>query len=684
MLALVSSALSYTAPQAVCGDATTCNTCIAGDYCAWCAPSDANYPDGASAGRCFDGRDKGPTHGGAPICHPRTQTSECITGFVCGGPPDYKCVSSGIPGEGTPSFDDCEDSCGPYNTFKCNLDKLQCVLCTGTDPKTECSSIGECQDKCIDTAAYKCNPLNGTCDRCNHKEQGCTAKKSCADNCQAGFECEYPSLANASATPQCKPCTKLPCAYVSKDECTTGSVHKQNCAWKYNCNSTSGKCEQAHYGDDTMKECSEHCQAGGFTCDEEGPGKGSCKKSTSGGFKNITDCSKSCPSNATNSTPVEVRGVWRGFEIQNGFKTGEWVANVTENHTTIWAPHQHVFVSGTTSSWHPTGQSTAKARMIIQSTDGDLKGEVHMIYGDRQLDPELQYVAFAVDTKNIGTPPKDWDPAMTTSGQKLLGMYKCASGSKNCKFHLPTAPSPPPVALAAPVDPCNAYATCADCVGTTVGKQICGWCSGTITYNGTASGAHCSGWDGTAQKSWKCYGDYSTGSCPEFYKCGAGGSCTKVSDPTGAYPDLKTCEDQCGGDFVKCDFNGTYRGLQIDLEYPYGEWDAQFTPAKASTHAKFTFTETGYSYEGDVKCKPDAKDPKKGEFQLALTNGTVIPGIYQASNSDQVETTGLTWAQSNVGAQAPPADFDTAMQGTDAQVWGYTKCLDYKAGVCKF
>lgn len=307
-----------------------------------------------------------------------------------------------------------------------------------------------------------------------------------------------------------------------------------------------------------------------------------------------------------------------------------------------------------------------------------------MIYGDRELDPELAYVAFGVDTIKIDTPPADWDPAMTTANQKLIGMYKCASNKKNCKFHMPKAPAPPPVALfTTPADPCNAHATCSSCVGVTVGKQICGWCSGTITYNGTQSTAHCSGWDGSAQKDWKCYGDYSTGTCPQYYKCGSG-SCTKSDDPKGSYPDLKTCEDQCGGDFVKCDFNGTYRGLQIDLEYPYGEWDAKFTTDKTTTNAKFTFAETGYSYEGSVKCKPDAKNPKQGEFQLALTNGTVIPGIYQISNSDQVETAGLTWAQSNIGATAAPADFDTAMDGSNAQVWGYTKCLDYKSGVCKF
>ena len=96
-------------------------------------------------------------------------------------------------------------------------------------------------------------------------------------------------------------------------------------------------------------------------------------------------------------------------------------------------------------------------------------------------------------------------------------------------------------------DPCNAYATCSACVGTTVGKQICGWCSGDLEYNGTKATSHCSGWDGSAQKSWKCYGDYSTGTCPSYFKCDAGsGSCSHTDDPSGAYPDQKTCEDACG------------------------------------------------------------------------------------------------------------------------------------------
>merc|ERR1712048_1013646 len=106
------------------------------------------------------------------------------------------------------------------------------------------------------------------------------------------------------------------------------------------------------------------------------------------------------------------------------------------------------------------------------------------IFGDRQLEPELEYVAFAVDTKTPKTAPKDWDPAMTTAGQKLLGMYKCKEGGKNCKFHLPK-PTPPPVEVIEVIevstlvsDPCQAFTTCDKCVNQVVGQTICGWCSG--------------------------------------------------------------------------------------------------------------------------------------------------------------------------------------------------------------
>ena len=52
-LALSSLALSIAAQ---CSDSTDCNSCIQGDYCAWCAPGDAKYPDGEVVERALDTR----------------------------------------------------------------------------------------------------------------------------------------------------------------------------------------------------------------------------------------------------------------------------------------------------------------------------------------------------------------------------------------------------------------------------------------------------------------------------------------------------------------------------------------------------------------------------------------------------------------------------------------------------
>jgi len=381
-----------------------------------------------------------------------------------------------------------------------------------------------------------------------------------------------------------------------------------------------------------------------------------------------------------------VRGVWRGLAIQNSFGRGEWVANVSEKMITIWAPDGSIFIKGTTQTWSPHG-GKVKSQLIITATDGIFSGEVHMIFGDRQLDPELEYVAFAVDTKNPKTAPTDWDPSMTTAGQKLLGMYKCKDGGKNCKFHLPK-PTPPPVMLeaAAPVDPCQPFTTCDKCVNQVVGSTICGWCSGKVFYNASSpspvlSPSHCAGWDGTGSSDWKCYGDYSTGSCPVYYKCGASG-CEKTDDST-QYPDKNTCDSQCGvTPFTNCSFDGVYRGLQIDIAYKAGEWDVNFD--KKTQEANFTFVPTGYSFSGKMQCKAATTADKSGEYQLTLPHGEVLVGLYAKSQSDQVETTGLTLAQANKGAKVPPKDFDTAMEGTTAIVYGLTKCLDYKHGICQF
>ena len=61
----------------------------------------------------------------------------------------------------------------------------------------------------------------------------------------------------------------------------------------------------------------------------------------------------------------------------------------------------------------------------------------------------------------------------------------------------------------------------------------------------------------------------------------------------------------------------------------------------------------------------------------------MLYGIY-ATGSNQAETVGLSWALSEVGSTLPPVGWDAAMLGVNATVFGYTKCADYKKGICIF
>ena len=81
-----------------------------------------------------------------------------------------------------------------------------------------------------------------------------------------------------------------------------------------------------------------------------------------GGSKNKTECDSSCPTKPTNTTPHELRGVWRGYAIQNGFTVGEWTASVNETFVTIWDAAKKIFAQGSTQSWQPKG-AIAKARL---------------------------------------------------------------------------------------------------------------------------------------------------------------------------------------------------------------------------------------------------------------------------------------------------------------------------------
>lgn len=331
----------------------------------------------------------------------------------------------------------------------------------------------------------------------------------------------------------------------------------------------------------------------------------------------------------------------------------------------------------------------------IDSKTGTLTGNIKMIYGDANLEPELAYIALGVSETTPNTPVKDYDTAMKTGTDKVLGMLRCKDDA-NCVWHMPPAlPPPPPVetklatleAVEA-TDACNQYLTCNDCIGKAVaGGNTCGWCSQPVVYNTSQpAGPHrCAGHRQSAASGWTCYGVFRTISCSDYVCDPITHQCTE-GHGSGSFPTKEGCDQKCKAPPpapTPCNFAGTYRGIQIDLNYGKGEWDATFSTSGKQTTASFEFVPTGYTYAGDITCSPSKQVTGMGDFQLALTNGTTLYGLYQ-TGGNQPETEGLSLAFSNDGMTVPPTNFKSAMPGLNASVFGYTKCADYKAGICKF
>jgi hypothetical protein len=690
LAAALSSALAlFDAATDPCAPMTDCTDCIAkvSQGCGWCSPSEVIYEDGTKGHRCANANDPKKW-----FCLGKLMTAECEVGYVCTGPPDYKCELSGKPGEGTVDLHACIDGCTQLAQWKCNTDKYTCEVCTAGDKG--CTDHQTCSDACIDESTYKCDPVQAKCVKCAKGEVGCQGEGECDNKCTQLYQCDIPT--DTTKEPTCNKCTDptgQKCTFSSVDTCKAGDGKTTfGCDWQYECKcgSNGPTCAKTAHGIPKLEWCTEQCKCDTtYTCDESAK---MCKPSNStggGGSTNITQCNANCPTKPQNhTTPYELRGVWRGLAIQQKFGTGEWVANISKNSTTIYKPDGTTYFSGLTSTYKPTGSGGGASQLWVESTEGTLKGTIKLLYQDYGLEPELMYVQLAVDESALTTPPKDFDTAMTAASHKVLGMYKCKSDSKNCKFHLPTTPPIDMVesrgrALQSTGDKCNAYSDCKTCLAATAGDLTCGWCTTPVEYiNVTSAKYQCAGWQVGQHHQWKCYGQFRTATCHDYCCDNDSGKCSECSAGKTGLPTPDMCASSCKpgpSPYGACGFNGTYRGLEIDLGYLGGEWTADFNVT--SQMAKFTFLKTGYSYSGKIGCT--ALDKDDGAFQLTLTNGTKLYGIY-ATGSNQAETVGLSWALSQLGSTVPPLGWDSAMLGTNATVFGYTKCADYKAGICKF
>jgi len=680
-----------------CAPQTSCTDCIklVSQGCGWCSPGEVVYTDGTKGNRCAYANDPKKW-----FCLGKYMTAECEIGYVCTGPPDYKCELSGKPGEGTVDLHACIDTCVTPSKWKCNTDKFTCEVCTKGDDPTKCNDHQKCADSCIDESLYQCDPVQAKCVKCPSGKTGCQGKAECDGTCTQKYECDIPADIT-KGQPTCKKCsdpTGTKCAFASNSTCMQGDGKTSfGCGWQYECQHTANgpACMKTAHGIPKLEWCEQQCHST-YTCDSDAK---MCKlsNSSSGGqpFTNKTQCDAQCPTKATNSTPYELRGVWRGLAIQNKFGRVEWVANVTANTTKLIAPDGSTYFYGTTQTFAPTGSGAGSPQLWVDSVEGTLKGAIKLIYNDYNVEPELSYVALAVDESAAAVPPTAFDAAMVKSSDKVFGMYKCKSSSKNCKFHLKTTTVASPPALqpgllgrlqATPTgDACNNYnSDCKTCIGATHGDLTCGWCTSDVVYtnNSGATGYQCAGFESGKTHSWKCYGQYRTATCNDYCCDPGSGKCSECAAGKTGFPTSDMCSAQCTPSpepYSPCGLNGTYRGLAIDLGYVAGEWTADFDSNKST--AKFAFVSSGYSFEGTMGCKAEDKDD--GTFELKLTNGTTFYGLY-AMGGNQAETEGLSLAFSQKGATVPPFSWDAAMLGVNATVYGFTKCASYKAAVCVF
>lgn len=720
MRAAIALALASTATAIdECFDALNCTACLAPSHgagnCGWCAPQAVTYADGTTGNRCADLRDK--SHGGGWQCSGKLMKDQCLQGWVCGGAQTkYQCIPAALPGDGNPTFSACQAGCTPRPSFKCvDKTKGQCFACSDPNDPDCTTDYQKCQSGCVDTALYSCNVTSGTCEKCDSSQPSpsCVGKSECASSCSVNYECEYPSV--TTAQPMCKPCTNPAsgtCKYGSSDDCS------KDCVWNYACdltNPAAPTCKKAQHGIPKLQWCTEQCHVS-YTCDEIA---GTCNATQGGGsFTNLTACSSACPAKPTPVVPFELIGVWRGLELHNGFARGEWTANVTRTSFVLYSPGLQVYLGGSASHRVVTHQSIT-GELWVDSTVGQLKGTVKLVYGDANLEPELAYVSLGVSETAPSTPILSYDAGMTTPTDKVLGMLKCKSDA-NCKFHMPTLPAPPPspasrqsaarslsandrpsaprsaavTAVATPWrasgDACNKYTTCNTCIANTPGPdENCGWCTTKVQYNDSSTPKYqCAGHKTGEASGWTCYGIFRTLSCYDYACDPTTQTCKQCAPGQGGVPTKAACDKGCSAPspWVRCDFHGVYRGLQIDLNYPKGEWDLNFSVYSNFTTASFQFVPSGYSFTGKVLCRNAAHPSQvgaEGDFKLDLTNGTTILGIYQ-QGGNQAETEGLSIALSNLGGTSPPTDFKSAMPGLNASVYAFTKCADYKKGVCVF
>lgn len=509
----------------------------------------------------------------------------------------------------------------------------------------------------------------------------------------------------------------------------------------YICNVTSWTCQVATPGHGgSLLVCNQQCNANAsnYICNYQTGQCVSVPPLTPNSVP-LATCQTQCsgvtpaPIPPNPGPPPEYIGLWRGVEIQNGYKTLEWDILIN-NSIAIFSEIQSGKV--TTYSGVPYHiPNSPTLEMWVEVNSGRYAGLTVRTIGDTSgaRGPETIFATMAIAP--AGKPADASIAAAMVDGvSKVLALTKCIVDEQFCVFTMPSSyqskidkavnnfkkseQSKKTIAEKKKpgsgfTDICSTFdESCSVCLT----HSLCGWCSVPVTYSDGTTGTQCAGFESTNSTSFVCAGHYSTLSCEIGYICTSELTCVptipgdgmphevciqtcKATPPPAPVPQQYTCNLQthacticpannCPGQMPQgqCEqlcpnpypgptpaLLGIWRGIYIQQQYSTGEVDFVFDVSGCTVYkdGAFYFHATIISLGSDVMLFTVDKG-----FNAGSTFGT----LYQIAQEDFGMYNQMTMAIGKLD-QSFPGDFNTPMYTIGMQEVVLAQCL---AAPCTF
>jgi len=403
-------------------------------------------------------------------------------------------------------------------------------------------------------------------------------------------------------------------------------------------------------------------------------------------------CKQVC-GNASNTTPVNLIGDYRGLQVNKGYKKGEWTMLIVQGQVVIKDPTGAIWASGS--------MATYNGELWLVTSRGTYRG----IDNQQQL-PEVLAFTWALGTPG-GPAPDTFDDAMVSGS--VFTFFKCLNPGI-CQWVLSNAEAKRDQTAVSHKrsghedDPCSKYPDCQSCIAA---LDYCGWCSVNVLYNATTPGTQCAGLNRTKIPGFLCAGTFSTVDCPTpptpVSKAPSQKppaplpsirpSAPQVKPPPTQPPILWTCNPQTttcyqnatgsgGMPFDQCNLtcniipnvpivlrNRTFRGLDIEKGYLKGEYTAKFSPTSV------IFTDPAF-------VSLTAIVSQTGQYMiLNLQNGQKIFTLWQLASGSVVDF--LSWSWGAPGGAAPTS-FDSSMTTPGQKSFVFDACSPLSGRSCNF